>query len=170
MDERLLRRAVREIIREALLMNSGPSPLSYDRSGAVQRISLVDTAAPGHPKGDTYFATTTSFSWYGPSGRRLKRPKEETVPGAADEGTVAFLDYHEISFSDRGLSAIYIDYMKTRSDSRGKGHARALVDALVEKYGTEVTYDFGRILTPTVSRIKDDLAGRGIKVAGKKDH
>jgi histidinol-phosphate aminotransferase len=51
-----------------------------------------------------------------------------------------------------------------------EAHNRALVDALVEKYGTEVTYDFGRILTPTVSRIKDDLAGRGIKVAGKKDH
>jgi len=161
---RITRTQLRRIIREALeVQQVGPSPLTYNRGGNIQRLSLVDTESPEFQKGDTYFAQTKKHIWRGPSGRRLKKPKEEIVPGAAP-GTVAFLDYH-----DMGDNFIYIDYMKTRNDMRGQGHARRLIDELIKIFGPTATYDFGKMLNPAIEKIHDDLKARGIKVLGHRD-
>lgn len=151
-----LRRLIREAVRAEFV---GRSPLDYHRSGNVQRLSLIDPESPEFAKGDVYFAGTKEYVHRGPSGRRLKKPKLRDVPGA-EPGTLAFLDFHK-----EGSDYIYIDYMKTRQDSRGQGHARRLVDELVNKYGENATYDFGRILNPTMGKIQKELKAR-LEAAG----
>lgn len=146
-----LRQLIREVISAEFV---GSSPLSYGRAGNVQRISLIDPDSPEFQKGDVYFAGTKEKVYRGPSGRRLKNPKLRDVPGAAP-GTLAFLDYHE-----EGPDYIYVDYMKTRMDARGQGHARRLIDELVKKYGEDATYNFGRIMSPAVGKIQKDLEAR----------
>ena len=153
------------MIREALeVQQAGPSPLTYSRGGNIQRLSLVDTESSDFQKGDTYFAQTKQHIWRGASGRRLKKPKEEIIPGAAP-GTVAFLDYH-----DMGDNFIYIDYMKTRTDMRGQGHARRLIDKLIKVFGRDATYDFGKMMNPAIGKIYDGLKGQGFKVLGHRDY
>lgn len=162
-----LRRLVREAVTAEFL---GRSPLSYNRSNEVQRISLIDPESPEFKKGDVYFSPTKEYEFRGPSGRRLKKPKSKDVPGA-EPGTVAFLDYHEQS-----PGYVYIDYIKTRQDARGQGHARRLVDELVNKYGEDATYHFGRILNPAMGKIQKELearlaaAGVGGSVIGFHDY
>lgn len=155
---------LRQLIKEVLEVQELSSPLSYDRWSHVLRISLVDSDSPDFKKYDTYFSQTKKSVLYGPSGRRLKNPKTEIVPGAAS-GTVAFLDYH-VPMKDY----IYIDYMKTRMDMRGMGHAKKLIDELVKKFGKDVTYDFGKIMNPAIGKLQKDLAAKGYKVSGWHDY
>lgn len=153
------------MIHEALeVQQAGRSPLSYDRSGNVQRLSLVDSEAPDFEKGDLYFAQQARKVWLGKTGRRLKNPREEIIPGAAP-GTVAFLDYH-----DMGDGYIYVDYMKTRNDMRGMGHARRLIDELIKVFGRDSAYDFGKMMNPAIGKIYDDLKSQGLRVYGHRDY
>lgn len=127
--------------------DQGRSPLVYNRSESVRRLAAVDRAAPAPAGGDTYFAETSRSVRTGKGGRLLKRPRVEVTPGAAP-GTVAFLDYHE--YGPRGL---YIDYMKTRQDYRGRGLARRLVDELIARHPDLALLHFGKLMNPTVGKI-----------------
>lgn len=140
------------------------SPLPYQRASNIQRISLVDDESPEFKKGDVYFSPTKKYIHYGDSGRRLKTPRTEDVPGSAP-GTVAFLDYHVLPGG-----TVYIDYMKTRNDMRGQGHAKRLVDELLQKFGKDATYDFGHIMNPSVGRIQKKLESLGYDVKGWHDY
>ena len=156
----MIRQLIREMIRTEHLL----SPLVYQRAQNIQRISLVDDDVTDFKKGDVYFAATKKYNHYGSSGRRLKNPQVEDVPGSAP-GTVAFLDYHVLP-----AGTVYIDYMKTRSDMRGQGHARKLVDELLQKFGRDVTYDFGHIMNPSIGKIQKDLETKGYIVRGWHDY
>ena len=161
-----LRRLIQEaLMNEDVSVEHGDSPLQYDRDPNVKRISLVDTSSPEYKKWDTYFAPSKKSVFYGPSGRKLKKPKYEDVPGAAP-GTVAFLDYHLLP----GGLGVYVDYVKTRSDMRGQGHAAKLIDELVKKFGEDARYDFGKIMSPTMGKLQKKLQDRGIEVLGWHDY
>lgn len=143
------------------------SPLSYHRSGEVQRLFFFDSTAPTPLDRDVFFAETYRKIYYGKNNRRLKKPRIEVTPGAAT-GTVAFLDYHE--YGDWG---IYVDYMKTRLDYRGRGLARRLIDELVLANPTVKYLHFGRLLNPTIGKIYDDAEAsyKGkISFIGHKDY
>lgn len=141
----------------------GQSPLVYHRSGDVRRLAVVDPAAPPPPKGDFYFADVPRNIYTGKNGRRLKKPRIEVTPGAA-LGTVAFLDYHEYG------SGIYVDYMKTRQDYRGRGLVRQLVDELLRVHPNITFLHFGRMTHSTIGKIYDELVKRGgVSLAGHKD-
>lgn len=132
----------------------GRSPLAYHRSGDVRRLAVVDPAAGPAPAGDHYFAEVSHKIYTGKSGRRLKHPRVEVTPGAAD-GTVAFLDYHEC-----GPQGIYVDYMKTRQDYQRRGLARRLVDELIARYPDIKWVDFGKLMNPTAGKIFDEAKSR----------
>jgi hypothetical protein len=60
--------------------------------------------------------------------------------------------------------------MKTRNDMRGQGHAKKLVDELLQKFGKEVTYDFGHIMNPAIGKIQKELESKGYSVRGWHDY
>ena len=155
---------IRQLIREMIRTDHSPSPLPYQRAANVQRIFLIDDESPEFKKGDVYFSPTKKYIHYGETGRRLKNPRTEDVPGSAP-GTVAFIDYHILPGG-----TVYIDYMKTRNDMRGQGHAKRLVDELLQKFGKEATYDFGHIMNPSVGRIQKKLESLGYDVKGWHDY
>ena len=155
---------IRQLIREMIRTDHSLSPLTYQRASNIQRISLVDDESPEFKKGDVYFSPTKKHTYYGDSGRRLKNPRTEDVPGSAP-GTVSFLDYHILPGG-----TVYIDYMKTRNDMRGQGHAKRLVDELLQKFGKEATYDFGHIMNPSVGKIQKNLRSLGYDVKGWHDY
>jgi hypothetical protein len=157
-------KGLKVLIHEMIRAEHLRSPLQYNRSPNTQRISLLDDESPEFKKGDVYFSPTKKYSHYGDSGRRLKTPRTEEVPGAAP-GTVAFLDYHVLPGG-----TVYIDYMKTRNDMRGQGHAGKLVDELLRKFGKDVTYDFGHIMNPAAGKIQKKLASLGYNVRGWHDY
>lgn len=142
----------------------GKSPLVYDRSPHVERVELVDPSAPPPDPRDTYFAEGWQKIRYGKNGRLLKVPRIEIIPGAPQD-VVAFVDFHEVM-----PGYVYIDYMKTREDYKGRGLARILVDALTGKYGVDATYDFGRIIHPSAGAIEEVMASAGFKTRGFHDY
>lgn len=143
------------------------SPLTYNRAGDVNRISLIDKSSPPFEKHDSYFDEITKQITYNrKTGKIYKKPKVEVTPGAAP-GTVAFLDYHTYIFS--GEKYVYIDYMKTRRDMRGQGHARLLINYLKNKFGTNSVYDFGKVMTESVWKMKKELDAAGYQTLGKID-
>ncbi len=127
------------------------SPLTYKHSAPVLRLALIDPSAPAHPPKESYFAETQKLVKRGPSGRALKVPKTETVPGAG-EGVVAFLDFHMTPGPD-GKKAVYIDYMSTRGDQQGAGHMRTLVDHLYKAFDDAIWIDWGMIMNDHVERL-----------------
>ena len=122
-------------------------PLVYYRSANMLRLAAVDPAAPPPPPWAIYFVPTKEMLRT-KTGRTYKKPRYKTVPGAAP-GVVAFLDYHVTRYPDTPNYTIYIDYVKTREDQRGRGLMCLLLDALWSKY-PGASFDFGRIMTPTV--------------------
>ena len=155
---------IRQLIRELLSFEELKSPLVYQKDPNVKRLSLVDTESPEFKKHDQYFAALKRFTYTGDTGRRLKNPREVVTPGAAP-GTIAFLDYHIPS-----ENFIYIDYMKTRNDMQGQGHAKKLIDELVNRHGKDAYYDFGRILNPAAGKLQKRLEAQGIKTKGFHDY
>lgn len=140
------------------------TPLDYGTAINVQRIELVDPNAPPPEPFDAYFAETRRTTKYGKNGKLLKTPKVEITPGAGP-GVVAFLDFSEVAHgTDRG---IYIHYMKTRRDMLRRGLAKDVLEALVQRYGKDVYYDFGRVLHDGAWRLKESLDRRGYRTYGK---
>lgn len=150
-----------------VIADLGRSPLEYHRSGDVRRLAVVDPASGPAPAGDYYFAAVPRNIYTGKNGRRLKRPRVEMTPGAAD-GTVAFLDYHEY-----GPHGIYIDYMKTRRDYQRRGLARRLVEDLIARHPGVKWVHFGKLMNPTMGKIFDETVahhGAAINFAGHRDY
>lgn len=138
-------------------------PLEYSKwpRQGMTRFAVVDPTAPEPLKGDTYFAERQKKNWYGASGRRLKTPKIEVTPGA-EPGVISFADTHPLP--DEG---IYIDYMKTRSDMRGRGHGRRIVQHIAEQ--TPGLIHFGKVMSPSVWGMMEDLKKQGRNVQGHRD-
>lgn len=127
----------------------------------MQRFSVVDPAAGDPLAGDTYFAPTSYRESVSPvTGRRYKQPKVIQVPGA-EPGVVAFADI--TPYGDD----VYIDYMRTRRDHRGRGYSGALADHIATKFPGVI--DFGRVMSPTVWNIKTRLAEQGRQTHGYRD-
>jgi len=98
----------------------GETPLDYDMGIPVNRIGIVDEAAP-----------------------EIKHPYY--VPGV-----VAFLDYSIWS------GEVYIHYMFTRDDYRGRGHAGALIEWIYDKAAREgLTVDWGKIMSDEAQHMFD---------------
>lgn len=121
------------------------SPLDYRAQGPIRRLSLIDTELGPPSRSETYFHDTV-IKQLGSRGKGKK------MPGAAP-GTVAFIDYE--TWDDVGGPRLYIHYMNTRSDLRGKGYARRLLLHLMdaaEKAGV-VHVDFGKVISETVWKL-----------------
>lgn len=158
---RITESKLRRLIKEALLQEAAEfqdlkSPLEYFRHPYVRRLSLVDPDSPEFKKGDVYFAQTQKYDFYGPSGRKLKKPKVSPVPGA-EPGTLAWLDYHWTSQDGEHL---YIDFIKTRQDMRGMGYARQLVEELIKRHPQAEYIDFGKMMNPGIGKIYNDVKAK----------
>lgn len=115
----------------------GQSPLDYHGT-KPKRLSWLDPDAPGPLPSDVYYAETKRE--LRKKNRQPYSPKRyETIPGA-DPGTVAFLDYEVL-----GDGSIYIHFIHTRNDQRGKGHMRRLIDKFIEDHWTAPEINFGEI-------------------------
>jgi GNAT superfamily N-acetyltransferase len=160
----LLREYVRELLTEDVSFRELDSPLSYPRAyrNNVKRLAYCDssvTEPPAHH--DAYFKEWERWRRRTRTGRKLKKPVlEEIVPGVSDVCIIGFLDYHDDGKTSDGKQIWYIDYMKTRSDSRGKGVASKLID---EFFSRHVDPDggyvqFGRMMREEIGHLKDKMA------------
>jgi len=135
----------------------GPSPLSYPRSGEVQRISLIDPDASPTLPIHAYFAPTTrKITQNTATGRAYKAPKTVTLPGALP-GTVAFLDYHLLPGTG---GAVYLDFYSVRPDFRGQGLGRRIIDEFYLQFADAPWIDWGEVVSrearATWRRMKSD--------------
>lgn len=158
----LLREYIRELLNEGVEFRTLDSPLTYSRSSNVKRIAYCDSGVTELPgKHDTYFDEIERWRRYSKSGRkRLKKPKlEEIIPGVSDACIIGFLDYHVQGQTTDGKNTMwYIDYMKTRTDSRGAGVASKLIDNFYEtvvKPGDHV--HFGKMMHPGIGHLKNKM-------------
>lgn len=154
------RRRSRALTRNGLSIIDERSPLEYDHSAPVLRLSVVDPDAEGPGPNDVYFAPDVKVG----STRR----KKLVIPGASP-GVVAWVDYHLIHGYGSTGRGVYIDYMRTRRDQTQRGHMKRLVEALMERYpGDDI--DFGDIVSDHVEkiwrRLKDDTS-HGRRIYGK---
>ena len=79
---------------------------------------------------------------------------DEIIPGVSDVCVAGFLDYHAA-----GENYWYIDYMKTRTDMRGKGYASQLVDEFFNRHAKPgVTIHFGKMMREEVGHLKNKMA------------
>ena len=141
------------------------SPLTYNVSGNAKRLGLIDSEAGEPDERETYFAETQK-ELRKKNYQRYKKPRYETIPGA-EPGTVAFLDYHEFpDYYGDGKTYLYLDYVSTRNDRLGQGHARKLFEGLLGKYGKDSHYDFGRIAHKAVYKIFRTWQSKGVNVRG----
>lgn len=138
------------------------SPLSY-RGGPAKRLALIDPAASPPGERDTYFAETKR-ELRKKNRQRYENPRYEVTPGA-EPGTIAFLDFHENQYD--GKPSLYLDYVKTRNDRTGQGHARLLFEEILKKYGRDAEYDFGDIMHPAVYKMYRQWQNRGLNVRGR---
>ena len=158
----LLREYIKEILSEGVEFHELDSPLTYNRSRNVKRLAYCDTSVTEPPSGrDPYFTEYQEMERYGVSGRRLKKPRPgKIVPGVSNVCVIGFLDYHHYGKTSEGKDMWYIDYMKTRSDSKGQGVASKLIDEFFERYvdpdGGYV--HFGKMMRKEIGHLKDKMA------------
>ena len=141
---------LREYIRESLLVEAVEfreidSPLKYSASN-VKRLAYCDSAVTEPPEHqDAYFK-----EW-----EKMREGEKEIIPGVSDVCIIGFLDYHSIGKTHDGKGTVwYIDYMKTRTDSRGKGVASELLEQLYETVaqpGDDV--NFGKMMEPQIGHL-----------------
>lgn len=114
------------------------SPLDYGGTPR-DRLQLRDATAGPPPPGETYF------------GPRSKHP-----PAPPD--VVAFLDY--VVWDE----VVYISYLSVRTDARGRGYARQLIDELYERHPDARQVDFGAIHSDAIAKLyreRRELAAKG---------
>jgi len=128
------------LLSASLRIEEYASPLDYHRAGNVRRYALVDPGVGDPDKHDAYFAEIWKTRRYTKSGKPLKKPKTELVSKGAEPGVVAFLDW--TPWGD----GIYIHYMKTRQDQKGKRHAQRLLDHLYKKHKTAAVIHWGKVM------------------------
>jgi RimJ/RimL family protein N-acetyltransferase len=129
----------------------GPSPLDYSESSYLHpnRFALVDPEAGEPHSGDVYFAEQRRQTYRGPTGRKLKNPREKVTPGAAP-GTVAFADVTRPSEQE-----LYINYMKVRPDRQGQGLGHEIVRQLIERHNDVSHINFGKMMHENVGHIME---------------
>jgi len=153
----LLRKYVREVLTESVTYKELDSPLPYTRAGNVKRLALCDSSVTEPPdKHDSYFAEIQKWRTRTKGGRRkLKKPVlGELIPGVSAVCIAGFLDFHSY-----GSNMYYLDYMKTRTDMRGKGYATQLVDEFFKRYAKPgMTIHFGKMMRKEVGHLKDKMA------------
>jgi GNAT superfamily N-acetyltransferase len=140
------------------VVDQGRSPLVYDKSDRVYRIAIVDPNAPEPKPYYTYFVPTYR-KWSSRTGKPLKKPVLESQ--GAEPGTVAFLDYHDI-----GDNGWFIDYIRVRDDYKGRGLARALVDAFYIEHADASIIMWGKILQPPAWKLFVEYRELGEKGKG----
>mgnify|MGYP003636863348 FL=1 len=165
----LLRKYVREVLTESVTYKELDSPLPYRRAGNVKRLALCDSSVTEPPnQHDTYFAEIQKWNRYGKTGRTLKKKRKgELIPGVSLVCIAGFLDFHSV-----GENMYYLDYMKTRTDMRGKGYATQLVDEFFKRYAKPgMTIHFGKMMRKEVGYLKDKMAKEhpDIEVIGSRD-
>lgn len=153
----------------------GPSPLDYD-VGRPERIGIIDQSAGPAKPGETYFTSEPVEE----VSSRMKRQRWDDAPegakptkrkpapvyvensGRAQVGLVAFLDW-----SYRGDS-IYIHFMNTRRDCRGRGYGTDMITWVYDKAIREgrrvdwgrVFYDAQRLFDSWRAKHPDITSGR----------
>jgi hypothetical protein len=150
-----------------------PVPLTYHRypSSQMTRRAVVDTSVPpAQQRAHRSEQAARQDYWspeirqtHGKTGKPLKKPRVSPNPNVVDPHTVAFLDSHT-PLPDEA----YLDYVTTRSDQRGHGHARRLIEDFAIQY-PEHSLDFGRVMHPAVWKLREELADRGRTVRGRRD-
>jgi hypothetical protein len=155
------------------ILFQGRSPLRYNRAANVERFGVVNPGAelPNEPvlrphwdeakvQEQDYWHSQVTIG-RGKSGRPLKQRKTITNPGAASPGTVSFADVTPMG------EDVYIHYVHTRQDQKGRGHASRLVEHVAQQYPG--TIDFGRVMSPSVWRMKERLEQQGRQTRGRPD-
>ena len=155
------------------VVHQGETPLRYDRGGRIQRFGVVnpDAALPDEPKRafgteshirETDYWNAKHIISRGSSGKPLKKPRTFTNPSAAAPGTVGFADV-----TPTGENDVYINYVTTRPDQRGQGHARRLVEHVADQFSGVL--HFGKVMNPAIWKMKEDLETRGRRTLGHRD-
>ena len=144
--------------------DAGKSPLTYHRGGLVHRLVLCDTSVTDPPnKGDVYFAEIERWRHRTKTGRRLKKPVlDEIIPGVKDNCIVAFLDWTD--WTDTGRAIYYLNYMKSRSDSRGKGYIRKIIEEFYRLHPKAKMIHWGRMMHPAVGHLLDAMKKKYPKI------
>jgi hypothetical protein len=148
------------LLSEGVEFREVDSPLKYGRSGNVKRIAYCDAAVTEPPSShDAYFKEWEKWRKHSKGGKRLKKPVlDEIVPGVSDVCIIGFLDYHKETTVSTGATFWYIDYMKTRGDSRGTGVASKLVEQFYETVAQPGDYvNFGKMMQKEVGHLKDKM-------------
>ena len=162
----LLKKYINEILNESVEFRELKSPLRYSRASNVKRIAYCDMSVKdqnlrpdGKPVNDPYFNEYQEWERYGRTGRRLKKPRKgKLVPGVSDVCVIGFLDYHQYGTASDGSKMWYIDYMKTRGDTRGQGIASKLIEYFYETVvepGDHV--HFGKMMRKEIGHLKDKM-------------
>jgi ribosomal protein S18 acetylase RimI-like enzyme len=128
------------------------SPLDYPRFGTpAQRFVLFETDASPPSPTEVYFAPTQQKkrNKSGDPMYRGGKPVMVTVPGA-DPDVLGFIDYHEWM-----PGHIYIDYVATRSDWRGMGVMKTLLDEFFAANEYAKVIDFGDIYAEQLHKYFD---------------
>ncbi len=111
----------------------GFSPLQYNHGARVHRLALVLPEAGPPAPSDTYFAPTEAKTTRG----------KQKLPGA-DEGVIAFIDWHEAP-PGWELDTVIIDFMKTRRDQSNRGYATKLMREFYRLHRKRDEIDWGKI-------------------------
>jgi len=165
----LLHEYIKLVLTESVTYRELDSPLPYRRASNVKRLALCDSSVTEPPnKHDAYFAEIQKWDRYGKSGRPLKKKRKgELIPGVSAVCIAGFLDFHSY-----GSDMYYIDYMKTRTDMRGKGYATQLIDEFFKRYAKPgMTIHFGKMMREEIGYLKDKMAEKypGVNVIGSRD-
>lgn len=128
------------------------SPLDYHGHHPT-RLALIDESIGAPKSAETYFADTQKTIRYAPSGRQLKKPKIETVPGAGP-GVVGFVDF------DVDPTWLTIHFMSVRQDQRGHGYMAKLLDELLTRHGGAQFINFGDVHSDKVWKYVERLRSR----------
>lgn len=148
------------LLSEGVEFHELDSPLKYGRSGNVKRIAYCDSTVTEPPEHhDAYFKEWEKWRKYSKGGKRLKKPVlDEIVPGVSDVCVIGFLDYHQQGKTSDGNTMWYIDYMKTRGDSQGRGVASKLIDQFYETVAQSGDHvHFGKMMREEIGHLKDKM-------------
>ena len=117
--------------QKAPLIQESDSPLSYNTSSKVKRLSLNDSGEKAPQEFGKYFSEGSS--------------------------SIAFLDYSLFDNGDR----VFIHFIKTRPDKTGQGAARLLVDKLYSKFSNKKEVNWGKLTHESAENLFEDKKSEG---------